>query len=74
MVLSFIDLDNDYLIAFEEAISVREILVYLSFSECTDVEIWIINKSQIQGEEREKFVQKRIIFSNLFYILYYKNY
>jgi hypothetical protein len=33
MVLSFIDLDNVYLIAFEEAISVREILVYLAFSE-----------------------------------------
>ena len=55
MVLSFIDLDNDYLIAFEEAISVREILVYLAFSEWTNVEIWIINKSQIQvrGRGRE---------------------
>ena len=31
MLLAFIDLDNDYLIAFEEAISVREILVYLVF-------------------------------------------
>jgi len=39
MVLSIIDLDNDHLIAFEEAKSVREILVYLSFSEWTDVEI-----------------------------------
>jgi len=33
MLVAFIDLDNDYLIAFEEAISVREILVYLAFSE-----------------------------------------
>ena len=74
MLVAFIDLDNDYLIAFEEAISVREILVYLAFSERTNVEIWIINKSQIQGEEGQKFVQKRIIFSNLFYILCHKNY
>jgi hypothetical protein len=31
MALSFINLDNDYLIAFEEALSVREIHVYLAF-------------------------------------------
>jgi hypothetical protein len=33
MLVAFIDLDNDYLIAFEEAIFVREIVVYLAFSE-----------------------------------------
>jgi hypothetical protein len=54
MALSFIDLDNYYLIAFEEALSVRETLVYLAFSmnECRNMDI---NKSQIQvrGRVRE---------------------
>ena len=45
MALSFIDLDNDYLIAFEEALSVRDILVYIAFSmnACRNMDI---NKSK----------------------------
>lgn len=57
MVLSFIDLDNDYLIALGEALSVREILVYLAFSEWTNVETKIINKSQIQVRVRAREIR-----------------